>query len=193
MKQAVDLLLSQSIAGGTVIAAVLLIRAVLLRRASARWVYALWLVAAIRLLLPLQWPVWPSTQIGPALSPETIAIALAESPFPLSAANSLAANENFALSSPRVEERDSSALQSEVPAESLPCPRTVMEGSGILPVACGRTGYGGIYRQGKRALLYAARARSAVRMSAPGCIPVLPLLRGFALSFGLFPTAHLRK
>ena len=79
MKQAVDLLLSQSIAGGIVIAAVLLIRAVLLRRASARWVYALWLVAAIRLLLPLQWPVWPSTQIGPALSPETIAIALAES------------------------------------------------------------------------------------------------------------------
>ena len=41
MKQAVDLLLSQSIAGGIVIAAVLLIRAVLLRRASARWVYAL--------------------------------------------------------------------------------------------------------------------------------------------------------
>lgn len=173
MKQAVDLLLSQSIAGGIVIAAVLLIRAVLLRRASARWVYALWLVAAIRLLLPLQWPVWPSTQIGPALSPETIAIALAESPFPLSAANSLAANENFALSSPRVEERDSSALQSEVPAESLPVRAPSWKEVAFclwLAGALATAAY--IARENVR--YYMQLARSAVRMSAPGCIPVSP-------------------
>ena len=184
MKQAVDLLLSQSIAGGIVIAAVLLIRAVLLRRASARWVYALWLVAAIRLLLPLQWPVWPSTQIGPALSPETIAIALAESPFPLSAANSLAANENFALSSPRVEERDSSALQSEVPAESLPVRAPSWKEVAFclwLAGALATAAY--IARENVR--YYMQLARSAVRMSAPGCIPVYrscadsPCLSGF--------------
>ena len=186
MKQAVDLLLSQSIAGGIVIAAVLLIRAVLLRRASARWVYALWLVAAIRLLLPLQWPVWPSTQIGPALSPETIAIALA---FRRKFACCKRKFRTF-ISARGGKGFFSASIGSarRVP----PCPRTVMEGSGILPVACGRTGYGGIYRQGKRALLYAARAQCCAHERA-WLHPRLPLLRGFALSFGLFPTAHLRK
>lgn len=79
MAQMVDILLMQSFAGGIVIAAILLARRFLLRRARAQWMYALWLIAALRLLAPLQLPApWLSADASPIWAPETVVVSFSE-------------------------------------------------------------------------------------------------------------------
>lgn len=56
MSAAVDLLIVQSLAGSGVILLTLLVRRAWSHRVSARFMYALWLLAAIRLALPLELP-----------------------------------------------------------------------------------------------------------------------------------------
>ena len=81
MAQMVDILLMQSFAGGIVIAAILLARRFLLRRARAQWMYALWLIAALRLLAPLQLPApWLSADASPIWAPETVVVSFSERP-----------------------------------------------------------------------------------------------------------------
>ena len=186
MAQMVDILLMQSFAGGIVIAAILLARRFLLRRARAQWMYALWLIAALRLLAPLQLPApWLSADASPIWAPETVVVSFSE-PAGGAAAQAGAAGSAPAQSpsraqaaapAPRSAETASAAPASPPHAPSWKEAASRLWLAGALLTAA--------YICAVNARCYARLKAHAVRISAPGKIPVYqscaasPCLAGF--------------